>query len=52
MDPYPVPNPDPDPTSDPDPTPDPTTFFVEFKEAKKIFTFFSPDSPTGTSSSV
>jgi hypothetical protein len=55
MDPDPVPNPapDPDPTPEPDPTQDPTPFFIEFKEATKILvTIFSPDSPTGTSSSV
>ncbi len=45
---------DPDPVPDPDPTPDPTSFFIEFKDAKKLifFTFFSHNLPTGTSSSV
>jgi hypothetical protein len=44
---------DPDPVPDPDPTPDPTPFFIDFKDAKKIFiTFFSHNLPTGTSSSV
>jgi hypothetical protein len=36
---------------DPDPTPDPTPFFIDFKNAKKIFVFifFVPyNLPTGT----
>jgi hypothetical protein len=46
------PAPDPDPT--PGPTPDPTPFFIDFKDAKKLFVsiFFSFNFPTGTSSSV
>jgi hypothetical protein len=43
---------DPDPA--PDPAPDPTTFFSDFKDAKKLLFsyFFSYNLPTGTLSSV
>ncbi len=43
---------DPDPA--PDPIPVPTLFFIDFKDAKKIFFFhsFSINLPSGTSSSV
>jgi hypothetical protein len=39
---------------DPDPTPDMTSFFIDFKDAKKYFFsyFFSYNLPTGTSSLV
>jgi autotransporter family porin len=37
MDPDPDPAPDPAPDPTPDLTPDPTPFFIDFKDAKKIF---------------
>jgi hypothetical protein len=38
---------------DPDPTPDSTSFFIDFKDAKKKnFIFFSYNFLTGTSSSI
>ncbi len=42
-----------DPAPGPDPTPDPTSFFSDFKDAKKIFSpiFFSYNLTKGTFSS-